>query len=129
MNREIIIETLEKLDDLFSCLRKAGYPMSDDITISQLKEYLLKQLGKNVYDDAKKTLQQKSILSASIEILELPVRAENCLRQARVKTLGDLIKISRQELLSYKNFGKESLKEIEIKISEFGLLLHDYETA
>ena len=64
MNRTIIIDSLKKIDELLLDLRKMGCVMPDDTTIGQLKEYLLKQLGKCVYGEASKTPHQKNILSA-----------------------------------------------------------------
>jgi len=55
-----------------------------------------------------------------------PFRAENCLRLTKVKTIGGLIQISRQRLLSYRGFGRKTLEEIEIKLKEgWGLSLHN----
>jgi len=44
--------------------------------------------------------------------LELSVRSANCLREAKIKTVGDLVKRTEQEMLKYRNFGKKSLNEI-----------------
>ncbi|MFH1753022.1 MAG: DNA-directed RNA polymerase subunit alpha, partial [Candidatus Omnitrophota bacterium] len=44
--------------------------------------------------------------------LELSVRSSNCLKEARIKTIGDLVKKSEMEMLKYRNFGKKSLGEI-----------------
>ncbi len=54
MNKEIIIETLGKIDDLLPDLRKAGCSMSEDTTIEQLKKYLTEQLGRCIYEEQKK---------------------------------------------------------------------------
>ena len=54
----------------------------------------------------------KEILSRSVEEMELSVRSSNCLRRANIKTLGDLVRRTEQDMLKYRNFGKQSLKEI-----------------
>jgi DNA-directed RNA polymerase subunit alpha len=54
----------------------------------------------------------RELLSRSVEELELSVRSSNCLRRANIKTLGDLVRRTEQEMLKYRNFGKQSLKEI-----------------
>jgi DNA-directed RNA polymerase subunit alpha len=54
----------------------------------------------------------KEILGRSVEEMELSVRSSNCLRRANIKTLGDLVKRTEQDMLKYRNFGKQSLKEI-----------------
>ncbi len=63
----------------------------------------------------------KSMLEKSVDELELSVRSANCLRAARIRTLGDLVQKSEQEMLQYRNFGKKSLKEIQDLIQGMGL--------
>ncbi|MBD3235378.1 MAG: DNA-directed RNA polymerase subunit alpha [Candidatus Eisenbacteria bacterium] len=63
----------------------------------------------------------KALLGKSVEELELSVRSANCLRAARIRTLGDLVQKTEQEMLQYRNFGKKSLKEIEDLIEGMGL--------
>jgi DNA-directed RNA polymerase subunit alpha len=58
-----------------------------------------------------------------IKELEFSVRSRNCLRQANMKVLGDLTKMSAQELLQLKNFGKKSLVEIREKLALHNLAL------
>lgn len=58
-----------------------------------------------------------------IKELEFSVRSRNCLRQANMKALGDLTKMSAQELLQLKNFGKKSLVEIREKLGANNLAL------
>lgn len=63
------------------------------------------------------------IFSRPIEDLELSVRAKNCLDSENVKTIGDLVRRSENELLGVKNLGKTSLTEIKKKIEDLGLTL------
>ena len=65
----------------------------------------------------------RELLSRSVEELELSVRSSNCLRRANIKTLGDLVGRSEQEMLKYRNFGKQSLKEISEILNGMGLYL------
>lgn len=67
--------------------------------------------------------QRDAVLDVPISDFELSVRARNCLRQMNIKTLGDLLRISESELLSYKNFGETSLNEIKAMLSQKGLTL------
>ena len=53
------------------------------------------------------------ILRTPITDFELSVRARNCLNKMDIMTLGDLVRQTEQELLSYKNFGETSLNEIK----------------
>ena len=52
------------------------------------------------------------ILRKPMSELELSVRSANCLREARIKTIGDLVQKSEYQMLKYRNFGKKSLTEI-----------------
>lgn len=66
-------------------------------------------------------LQEK--LKTPISELELSVRSANCLREAKIATIGDLVEKSPQELLKYRNFGKKSLAEIDELLQGMGLQL------
>ena len=63
------------------------------------------------------------ILRIPITDFELSVRARNCLNKMNILTLGDLVKLTEQELLSYKNFGETSLAEIKEILGSKGLRL------
>ncbi|MBU0759469.1 MAG: DNA-directed RNA polymerase subunit alpha [Candidatus Omnitrophica bacterium] len=60
-------------------------------------------------------------LKLPVSELELSVRSSNCLREARIKTLGDLARKAEQEMLQYRNFGKKSLSEIKETLKSMGL--------
>lgn len=62
-------------------------------------------------------------LNMPISELELSVRSANCLKEARIKTIGDLVKRSELEMLKYRNFGKKSLAEINKILVTMGLSL------
>jgi len=66
-------------------------------------------------------LQEK--LRTPISELELSVRSANCLREAKINTIADLVDKSPQELLKYRNFGKKSLAEIGELLKGMGLEL------
>ena len=58
---------------------------------------------------------------ASVEELELSVRSYNCLKNADIKTIGELVVKTEAEMLKTKNFGRKSLNEIKEILSEMGL--------
>ncbi|TBR15827.1 DNA-directed RNA polymerase subunit alpha [bacterium] len=58
-----------------------------------------------------------------ISELELSVRSSNCLREANIKTIADLVKRGEEEMLGFKNFGKKSLVEIKELLAGMGLTL------
>ena len=62
-------------------------------------------------------------LNRSVEELELSVRSYNCLKNANIGTIGELIQKSEQEMLRTKNFGRKSLNEIKEILSHMGLSL------
>ncbi len=53
--------------------------------------------------------------------LELSVRAANCLREAKIKTIADLVVRNEGEMLKFRNFGKKSLSEIQEILKKMGL--------
>lgn len=72
-------------------------------------------------DEGAKRREMTDLLSRSIDMLELSVRAKNCLDSENVQTLRDLVQMTEPELLKVRNFGKTSLKEVKNKLSALGL--------
>jgi DNA-directed RNA polymerase subunit alpha len=62
-------------------------------------------------------------LFKSVDELELSVRSANCLKNADIRYIGDLVQKSETEMLKTKNFGRKSLNEIKEILSEMGLSL------
>ena len=62
-------------------------------------------------------------LYRSVEDLELSVRSANCLRNADIRYIGELVQKSEPEMLKTKNFGRKSLNEIKQLLSEMELSL------
>ena len=60
-------------------------------------------------------------LAQPVSELELSVRSSNCLREANIKSIGELVKKTEMEMLKYRNFGKKSLTEIGNIVKEMGL--------
>lgn len=60
-------------------------------------------------------------LKQPVSDLELSVRSANCLREARIKTIADLVKKTEADMLQYRNFGKKSLTEITDILNTMGL--------
>lgn len=65
----------------------------------------------------------RELMGRSVEELELSVRSGNCLRRANIRTLGELVRRTEPEMLKYRNFGKQSLKEISEILAGMGLHL------
>src|SRR5207247_7150445 len=62
-------------------------------------------------------------LNKSVDELELSVRSYNCLKNANIRTIGELVTKSEAEMLKTKNFGRKSLNEIKEILGSMGLSL------
>jgi DNA-directed RNA polymerase subunit alpha len=65
--------------------------------------------------------QMNEILNRSVDELELSVRSYNCLKNANIQTIADLVQKTEAEMLRTKNFGRKSLNEIKEILSGMGL--------
>lgn len=74
-------------------------------------------------DADRDVFKRKALLDTPVTDFELSVRARTCLKKMNIRTLGDLLKITEAELMSYKNFGDSSLTEIKKMLSAKGLKL------
>jgi DNA-directed RNA polymerase subunit alpha len=66
---------------------------------------------------------RQEYLSRSVDELELSVRAYNCLKNASIRTIGELVQRSEQDMLRTKNFGRKSLNEIKELLQRMNLTL------
>ena len=66
-------------------------------------------------------LHMRKLLKTSLEDLDLSVRAYNCLKAAKINSLGELVQYDTHELLKFRNFGKKSLVEIDELLQNKGL--------
>jgi len=76
--------------------------------------------------EVEETVEEKELtdkMNMPITELELSVRSSNCLREAKIKTIGDLVRKSEMEMLKYRNFGKKSLSEIGKILNDMGIHL------
>jgi len=65
----------------------------------------------------------RHILNTPVEELELSVRSSNCLKNANIKTIGELTRKTEDDIARTRNFGKKSLQEIKEKLKEWNLTL------
>jgi DNA-directed RNA polymerase subunit alpha len=74
-----------------------------------------------VYLDASESTAVNENLLKSVDELELSVRAHNCLKNANIKTIADLVQRTEYDMLRTKNFGRKSLNEIKEILGTMGL--------
>lgn len=67
--------------------------------------------------------QTQEVLYRLVEELDLSVRAQNCLQNAGIKYVGELVQRTEQEMLKTRNFGRKSLKEIKDVLADLELTL------
>jgi DNA-directed RNA polymerase subunit alpha len=89
------------------------------VSFGQLPEDIAEEEPEMTKEDT--ALYEK--LRLPISELELSVRSSNCLREAGIKTIADLVKKSEEEMLNFKNFGKKSLTEIQELLVGMGVTL------
>ena len=90
-------------DHMFFFINFEEYPEEIEETVDRDTERLLENLKR------------------SVEELELSVRSYNCLRNAGIRTIGELVQKSEGDMLKTKNFGRKSLTEIREILSDMGL--------
>ena len=88
--------------------------------------YAAKIIKEHIKDEPEDEVEDELLnenLYRSVCELELSVRSINCLQNAKIETIGDLVQKSEQEMLKTKNFGRKSLNEIKVILTEMGLSL------
>ena len=124
MNMAVLFEDTGRYDDAARCLRRvlAGNPSHARARLF-LKDVQASKTMAFDEDEAKRQAKRNDLLAIPITDFELSVRARNCLKKMNIRTLGDLLHVTEQDLLSYKNFGETSLSEIKIMLTSKNLRL------
>lgn len=78
-------------------------------------------LGDDDIDEEEERI--KKLLDTPVEELELSVRSSNCLKNANIRSIGDLTSRTEEDIAKTRNFGKKSLQEIKEKLHEWNLSL------
>ena len=101
-------------------LAHASYLLKKHFSLMiNFEEMLEQEEVREEIDEEKEKLKEK--LRMSVNELELSVRSANCLRAAKIETIGELVQKTEAEMLKYRNFGKKSLNEIGKILSDMGL--------
>ena len=94
--------------------------MKDQLSIFINFEETAEPVEETVSEEAAKMNEN---LDKSVDELELSVRSANCLQNADIKFIGELVQRSEAEMLKTKNFGRKSLNEIKEILASMGLSL------
>jgi DNA-directed RNA polymerase subunit alpha len=124
LNLAVLYEDIDRFDKACQCVDKVlqFHPNHKRATLFKKDIESSKTM---LYDEEKekKKTHKNQILETPISDFELSVRSRNCLKKMNIDTIGDLLNITESELLSYKNFGETSLREIKSILETKGLRL------
>ena len=81
------------------------------------------EVDDSTHSETGQMLLRNENLNRSVEELELSVRSYNCLKNANIQTIGELVQKTEAEMLKTKNFGRKSLNEIKEILAQMGLSL------
>jgi DNA-directed RNA polymerase subunit alpha len=124
LNLAVLYEDSEQLDKATQCVETVLMYHPNHKRAALFKKDI--ESSKTMFYDEekeKKKTRKSQILETPISDFELSVRSRNCLKKMKIDTLGDLLNITETELLSYKNFGETSLREIKAILEPKGLYL------
>ena len=124
LNLAVVYEDRGRINTAEKCLRQI---LDTDPNHKRARLYLkdVRSSAHMYYDEdiARDAAKNTALMNTPVTDFELSVRARNCLKKMQIRSLGDLLKISESELLSYKNFGETSLTEIKHMLTARGLRL------
>jgi DNA-directed RNA polymerase subunit alpha len=127
MNLGLMYEDRDQFDQAAQCYQRVLEAFPDN---NRARLFLkdASASGDMFYDEeaAKRRDRMAQVLSIPVSDFELSVRSRNCLQKMGVRTLGDLTRITEQELLNSKNFGETSLTEIREMLASKGLDLGQF---
>ncbi len=122
LNLGLLYEDANRLDQAAFCFRRV---LEAEPTNERARLYLKDiDASEGMYydeDSVKADQKRMQTLTRPITDFELSVRSRNCLDRLGMRTLGDLTEVSEQELMSSRNFGDTSLKEIQELLEANGL--------
>src|ERR1700712_2407020 len=123
MNLAVLYEDNNHYDEAYRCLDAV---LRTDPNHPRARLYMKdveSARGQFYDDDDRRGDRRNAVLDIPISDFELSVRSRNCLKKMNIKSLGDLLRTTEPELLSYKNFGETSLNEIKTLLAAKGLRL------
>jgi DNA-directed RNA polymerase subunit alpha len=123
-NLGVLYEDNEKFDKAADCFRRllSANPLDERARLF-LKDAQASQTMYYSPEEEHALSRFSQVLEIPVTDFELSVRSRNCLKKMNIKTLGDLTRVTEQQLLSSKNFGETSLEEIKEMMGSKGLRL------
>lgn len=122
INLAVIYEDVGEYDEALECLQRVlkAYPNHTRARlflkdVESCRQMVLEESGKEQID------LRSRLLDTPISEFELSLRARNCLKKMNIRTIGDLVRLTEPELLSFKNFGETLLTEIKSLLTKRGL--------
>ncbi len=110
------------------CLTWAGRVLREHVQLFINFDLQPEEVEEPIVDEH--ALEIKKLLMKPVEELELSVRAANCIKEAKIKTIRDLVSRTESDMLKFKNFGKKSLEALtrvlRAKGLDFGMDLQMY---
>ena len=124
MNLGILYEDNERYDRAMDCYKKLvdANPQDEHARLFLRDSQASLTMHYSPEEEAVRS-RFSQVLEIPVTDFELSVRSRNCLKKMNIRTLGDLTRVSEQQLLSSKNFGETSLQEIKEMMASKGLRL------
>ena len=122
LNLAVLYEDIDEFDKACCCIDKVlKYHPNHQRAILFKKDVESSKIMLYDEEKEKKKTYKTQIIETPISDFELSVRSRNCLTKMNIMTIGDLLNITETQLLSYKNFGETSLREIKAVLESKGL--------
>lgn len=126
LNLGVLYEDRQQYDRAQACYQRILESFPDH---ARARLYMKDAAASGVYSDdgsLRPHDRQSQVLDRPIADFELSVRSRNVLQKMGIKTVGDLTRVSEQQLLSSKNFGETSLVEIRDMLTAMGLAIGQF---
>ncbi|NRA37463.1 MAG: tetratricopeptide repeat protein, partial [Planctomycetes bacterium] len=124
LNLGLLYEERGEANAAIDCFRQVlAYNSNNPRAILLLRDATASRTMYYNEDEERNNLRLKKVLQTPVNDFELSVRSRNSLLKMNIFNIGDLISITKTEMLNYKNFGETSLKEIEEMLNNIGLHL------
>jgi len=125
-NLGVLYEDNDKYDKAVECFNRILKANPADEQARERARLFLKdsQASQTMYyhpDEDQNSTAFRQVMEVPVTDFELSVRSRNCLKKMNIKTLGDLTRVTEQQLLASKNFGETSLEELREIMSAKGL--------